>query len=169
MKTKPPTEAAASPCLSCGETMASHRENYRYVESGLPNIILVGVEVRRCRGCGEFELVIPKMAQLHRLVADVISKKTERLTHHEVRFLRKHIGWSGVDFARNFGVTPETVSRWESGAQNINPMAERLLRILTLSHEPVLDYSILERVGSEAPKKGRQFRISLQKDWALAA
>lgn len=160
---------SGSHCISCGATMTSGREKYRYVESGLPNVTLVNVEILRCPKCGEFELVIPKMAQLHRFIAGVLANKTERLTNHEVRFLRKHIGWSGVDFARSFGVTPETVSRWESGAQSMNSMAERLLRILSMDREPIRDYSILEKLGSESPRKPRPIHVAMEREWALAA
>jgi YgiT-type zinc finger domain-containing protein len=86
-------------CLSCGKAVKSVRENHRYLESGLPNVLLVKVEMRRCPQCGEEELVIPKIEQLHRVLARAVAMNPERLTHQEVRFLRKYLGWSGADFA----------------------------------------------------------------------
>jgi len=58
--------------------------------------------------------------------------------------LRKWLGWSGVDFAKHMGVTPETVSRWES-VDNQKPMggtAERLLRLAVAHGQPVDEYPI---------------------------
>ena len=48
-------------CRTChkGE-MQSREESYLYRESGLPNIVLVGVKVRRCPECGAHELVLPR-------------------------------------------------------------------------------------------------------------
>src|SRR5437879_11660470 len=109
------TKADALECSECGGSMKRARENYRYAESGLPNVILLGVEVSRCPTCGRVEVSIPRMAALHEGLARAISRKETRLAPEEVRFLRKHLGWSGTDFAGVMGVAPETVSRWETG------------------------------------------------------
>jgi len=50
-------------CPSCNEPMTSARENYNYASSGLPYVTLVGIEIRRCKACGEYEVVIPKIEQ----------------------------------------------------------------------------------------------------------
>lgn len=155
-------------CLSCDKALNSIRENHRYIESGLPNVTLVNVEVRRCPHCGEQELVIPKIEQLHRVLAEAVSMKTERLTHQETRFLRKYLGWSGADFAAHFGVAPETVSRWESGNQVMNPMAEKLLRVLALHLEPINDYSILKSWTSGKPVN-RNYRLEWTDSWEAVA
>ena len=41
-------------------------------------------------------------------------RKKRRLAPEEIKFLRKSLGWAGVDFAKHMGATPETVSRWET-------------------------------------------------------
>src|SRR5437867_9817768 len=51
-------------CHQCGHQMKTARENYLYKESGLPNVTLMGIEVSRCRSCGEHEAVIPRIEQL---------------------------------------------------------------------------------------------------------
>jgi hypothetical protein len=38
-------------CTNCGERMTPERRNYRYVESGLSNVILQGIEVADCTNC----------------------------------------------------------------------------------------------------------------------
>src|SRR5260370_42646785 len=47
----------------CGTEMKSRKENYRYTESGLDNVILLGVEVRRCPSCGLSEVVLSSEAR----------------------------------------------------------------------------------------------------------
>ncbi|HET9621217.1 MAG TPA: type II TA system antitoxin MqsA family protein [Kofleriaceae bacterium] len=131
-------------CPQCRHEMVRSTENHRYTESGLSNVVLVGVEVRHCSHCGEHTVSIPHIEDLHRSIAMAIIKNPGRLAPSEIRFLRKWLGWSGVDFAKHMGVTPETVSRWES-AESAKPMggtAERLLRLAVAYGQPVDAYSI---------------------------
>ena len=79
--------------------MTSSREAYRYTESGLPNVILKDVEIRRCRNCGAQEVPVPRVAELHRAIATALVHKSARFLGAEVRYVRKYMGWSGVDFA----------------------------------------------------------------------
>jgi putative zinc finger/helix-turn-helix YgiT family protein len=129
-------------CPECNQPMSVTHEDYRYDGSGLPHVTLVGIEVRRCAACGEHEVVIPKIEQLHRAMAMAVVEKRARLTAAEVRFLRKYLGWSGVDFARHMGVTPESVSRWENDREQMTAVADRLLRLMIVTRTPVSDYSL---------------------------
>ncbi|MDD5307077.1 MAG: helix-turn-helix domain-containing protein [Deltaproteobacteria bacterium] len=139
-------------CLTCGKAMTSARENYNYSACGLPHVTLKGVEVRRCRSCGEHEVVIPRIEDLHQAIAMAVVAKKSRLMPAEVRFLRKHLGWSGTDFARHMGVAAETVSRWENGREPMGAVADRLLRLLVATKAPERDYVIdsLAELGDEA-------------------
>jgi putative zinc finger/helix-turn-helix YgiT family protein len=129
-------------CPECGEPMTSARENYSYTASGLPYVTLVGVEVRRCKACGEHEVVLPKIEQLHRAIALAVISKHARLTAAEIRYLRKYLGWSGADFARHMGVTPESVSRWENEREQMGAVADRLLRLMVATKAPVSEYPL---------------------------
>lgn len=156
-------------CLSCGGEYKITRESHRYLESGLSNVILLNLEVRRCPGCGEHELVIPKIEQLHRLIGRILALKKERLQPEEIRFLRKSLGWSGIDLADRFGVAPETVSRWETGQRPMNPVGEKLLRVLVAREEPIKDYSILSTWGSKSSGKPKSYRLAMAREWQLKA
>lgn len=144
-------------CAQCGKQMRAARENYLYRECGLTNVTLVGVEVSRCPSCGEHEAVIPKIEQLHRVIAAMIARKIPRLGPAEIRFLRKYLSWSGGDFAEHIGVSAETVSRWENGSAAMGPAAERLLRLSALTREPAGDYSLdlLKAVAQQRPSAQR--------------
>ena len=127
-------------CTVCRGKLASERGDVDFDASGLP-VTLHGVETRVCRSCGEREVVVPNIEGLHRALADLLIRKPRRLAGREIRFLRKFLGWSGVDFARHMGVTPETASRWETDANAIGGTADRLLRLQVACRQPVADYS----------------------------
>jgi putative zinc finger/helix-turn-helix YgiT family protein len=140
-------------CTDCRVPMESKARPYRYAECGLPNVTLRNVEVRTCPKCGAESVVIPRIDELHGLLADAVVRKRARLAPQEVRFLRKYIGFSGVDFARACGVTPETVSRWENGAP-MGAQADRMLRLMVLVRHPIEAYPLeeLAEIGDgEAP------------------
>ncbi|MBI3448995.1 MAG: helix-turn-helix domain-containing protein [Acidobacteria bacterium] len=158
-------------CDQCGARLASRRENYMYEESGLPGITLMGIEIRRCAKCGDFEVVIPRIEELHRRIALAITKKCSRLTPAEIRFLRKSLGWSGADFSAHFGVTPETVSRWENGQIPMGVLADRLLRLMVVHLQPAADYS-LDILKSVATEKASPLKLGMKagpKGWSQAA
>ncbi|MEW5981595.1 MAG: type II TA system antitoxin MqsA family protein [Acidobacteriota bacterium] len=138
-------------CLVCGGEMRVETSNFRYTASGLPNVTLVGVEIRRCRQCGESEVGIPNIEGLHRTLAEMITRQRGQLTPAEIKFLHKYLGLSGVDFARHMGVTPETVSRWEKGTLRMGTTAGRLLRWLVATREPASAYPIDMFTGDRAP------------------
>jgi len=67
-------------CRTCREgEMKTTTENHLYVESGLPNVVLIGVNVRRCAKCGSFEVLLPRVAELHRVIANAVIHKSVRL------------------------------------------------------------------------------------------
>jgi putative transcriptional regulator len=137
-------------CPTCRTEMESRREAYRYDECGLANVTLLKVEVRQCPACGTRAPVIRHIEGLHRALAAALVLKPNRLAAAEIRFLRKHLGWSGVDFARHMGVTAEQVSRWESGAKPIGATADRALRLMVLVRRPVQDYDLDALAGLSA-------------------
>ncbi len=143
-------------CRECGKTMESARETYHFKECGLPNVYLQGVEVERCRN-GHRRLLVPNLAGLHRAIALAIIAQKRLLAGREIRFLRKHLGWSGQDFARRMGLTNSQVSRWENDHEAIGAQSDRLLRMLVLVRKPVESYEpyveMLPMIRKTPPKK----------------
>lgn len=131
-------------CHHCGGKLTSARGTHRYTESGLSNVTLANIEIRTCPECGEREVVIPKMETLHRMIAKALITAPRLLVPEEIRYLRKWLGLSSLDFALIMGVRPETVSRWESedGKFPISPTADRLLRMLVSNENPAERYPI---------------------------
>ena len=158
-------------CVECGSTMKVRKEDHRYDESGLQHVTLVGVDVARCRACGNYEVSIPRIEALHRLLASVLIHKTTRFTGDEVRFLRKSLGWSGSDFARHMGVAEETVSRWENDAAPIGPQADRLLRFLVAQGKLTSTYPPERLIKIDVSKAtAARVRVSPRRaDWVVRA
>jgi putative transcriptional regulator len=129
-------------CLNCGAPMKGRKENYHYTESGLSNIVLADVEVRSCAKCGEREVVIPRLDELHRAIAHEVIEQAGKLEPDQIRFLRKYLGWSQADLAAYMSVESPTVSRWEGGHQEMGQVSDRLLRLLVNSQEPATSYPI---------------------------
>jgi putative zinc finger/helix-turn-helix YgiT family protein len=156
-------------CLECGAEMTSARENYNYKASGLP-VTLMNVEVRRCKSCGQDEVVIPRITELHKAIARAVVEKKARLTPAEVRFLRTHLGWSGSDFAKHMAVAAATVSRWENGHEQMSAQADRLLRLMALLKEPVSGYSPDDLLGIDAAAKPAKIKLTASKTgWTAQA
>lgn len=145
-------------CDECGGSLSVERNAVRrYEMGGLPHVELHGVELSRCTACGIQSIAIPRIAQLHRALAHQFVQQKRMLAPVELRFLRKHIGLSGADFAQRMGVARETVSRWETGANQMGAVADRLLRLLVVTHEPtenyVVDDFLRELNDTPAPEK----------------
>ncbi len=156
-------EGKAMKCQHCGGPMRTRRENFLYEAWGLREITLVGVEVSRCRRCGEHQANIPRLEQLHRAIAQSLARKPQRLTGSEIRYLRKWLGWSGAEFAARMGVRAETVSRWETARAPMGPAAERLLRLIVLTRQPIADdpLDVLTRI---APGRAVPMRLGMKPD-----
>ncbi|MET0403737.1 MAG: type II TA system antitoxin MqsA family protein [Cystobacter sp.] len=152
-------------CDACGARMKSGRENFLYTACGLDTVTLMNVEVHRCGECGEYEVDIPRIEQLHRLIAQEVADKEARLTPAEIRFLRKYLGFSGVDFAAVLDVTPETVSRWENGKKQMSPVSERALRLMVFVRAPITEYP-LERLARVAQGEALPLRMKLRESRA---
>ncbi|MBI2466932.1 MAG: helix-turn-helix domain-containing protein [Candidatus Rokubacteria bacterium] len=147
--------------MDCGGALKVTRAPYRYTASGLPAVVLLGVEVRRCQECGAEEVAIPRIEELHRLIAQALIRRPHRLAPAEIKYLRKWLGWSGVDFARHMGTAPETVSRWEQGRAPMSPQADRLLRLMVTTRAPVENYTLdaLTTIREKAPVRPTPLRM----------
>lgn len=133
-----------------------------YEECGLPYVTLSGVTLSKCTDCGDESVSIPRMAELHRLLAFIVATRSARLKGCEVRFLRKYLGWSAAQFAECMGATTATVSRWECSAINIGQASDRLLRMFVLRAEPIDKYpnEEIKGTGRETEKKREPLQVS---------
>lgn len=105
--------------------MSKRSELYHYVESGLPNVWLIGVQHHETiYGHGTS---IPGVENLHRAIGISIAEANRQLTGAEVRFLRQELDLSQHALALLLGVKENTVRRWELGQSDIGGPARRAL------------------------------------------
>ena len=117
-------------CTNCGHKVTPELRDYRYTESGLSNVVLQGIEVADCPKCGNSDAIVPRMAKIHRAIAQALAESPARLTGEQLRFLRKHLGLSGDQLGSYLHTDKTKISKWERGEDRIGPATDRLGRLL---------------------------------------
>lgn len=121
-------------CSECGSTMSKTVGDHLYREAGMDHVTLRDVAHYGCSACGQQHVEIECMAQLHRLLAETIAIKPERLVPPEIRFVRDYLGLSNQKFAALMGVTESQASRWASSnprtSEQMQLGTEHFLRVL---------------------------------------
>jgi transcriptional regulator with XRE-family HTH domain len=121
------TRGESRKCYNCGKTMVGQRQNYRYTECGLNSVTLKDIIVFNCE-CGSIVPEIPRIGNLHEIIAFDILSKDSLLSAEEIRFVRKVAGYSSTELAQVMAVTKGVMSRWENGKATIGKESDRLLR-----------------------------------------
>lgn len=140
------TKTSTHECTNCGEQVLRETRNYRYTESGLPNVILQGIAVADCPKCGNSDVVIPRMAKMHSAIARALANSPARLTGPQLRFLRKYLGLSGDELGRYLHTDKTKISKWETEEDRIGPATDRLIRLLATA----LDQELRPQVAAVA-------------------
>jgi len=113
------------------------------VKQYIPNLGIDGVQVCDaasliiCKKCREVvETVIPSLGELVVAIALARVQIPVKLNNREIRFLRRALGWRSKTLAKQLGVVPETISRWESAdtPTPITPSNEKLLRLFVVKN-----------------------------------
>lgn len=123
----------------CGEQAKVTRGDYLFLESGLTNVTLRGIELLQCEACGNTTPVLSKINNLMQVIASALVHKPSQLTGIEVRFLRKYIGFTGEQFGKKLGLTKEHVSRIENNKYQVGAQTDRLIRFLAVSASSSLE------------------------------
>lgn len=125
-------ERTEAVCSNCGSAAKGSIGNYRFTETGLENVVLLGIELIRCPRCKNIDPVIRSMNRLMQSLASGIAGKPCKLTGKEIRFLRKYLKMTGTEFAGVLGTDKSTVSKWENDEQAPGERADRLIRAVAL-------------------------------------
>lgn len=137
-------------------------ENFHYHECGLDNVTLAAIRIRKCPECGNLMPLIPNIEGLHDALARVIIHKDGPLAPEEIVFLRKSLGWSGTDFARNMHCDRAQVSKWEHGSVAMSKPYDLLLREMVVSGKKITDYHRAD-LNWKKNVQPRPFRLELKK------
>jgi YgiT-type zinc finger domain-containing protein len=171
-------------CHECGGALKKEVRDHLYVESGLDDVLLLGVPHYKCSACGHESVTVPAMSKLHRAIAMCLAEKPYRLVPQEVRYLRQYLGLTNKRFAELMGVSAEQSSRWMS-SDPVGLPAEHLLRCYAtlgpeaFEHEDGTPTAVLSEVvhviRSLSKIQGRQGAMPLtlapstRGEWKVAA
>ena len=133
-------------CSMCDnkKRLKEEKATHNYKSCGLNNVTLIGVTYSKCDKCGEEYYGYGDMEKLHRTIAHALVQKKSTLAADEMRFLRKYLGYSAVDFAEDLlGISPEHLSRIENSKEAVSSVIDRLIRSLVTNKDPHRDYDAL--------------------------
>ena len=167
------TQKTGMTCSMCDNKKILKREKitHKYKECGLNNVTLVGAERFHCEQCGEEYFGYGNLEKLHMAIAHVLLRKRDLLNGSEVRFLRKHLGYSGAMFAKLIGYDDATLSRLETGAQPITRTFDHMVRFSVASKIPDRNYDLHDQIlkGEGVDTNRIELTATTKGDWELKA
>ena len=150
--------AKLTTCPSCGASgLRSFREKEDFKVG--TTIYRTRVSALRCGACGVVYVDGPSMMAAEQSVARAVAR-SGRVSGETFAFMRTAFGWRSNEVADLLGVTPVTVSRWENGKREMDPLAWVLLAELVLEEtgDPVDPRALLETV-QKPPRLPRTVEI----------
>jgi DNA-binding transcriptional regulator YiaG len=94
---------------------------------------VASVEGRKCGACGAVSFKGTDLARFEGAVAASLAAAGEA-SGEAFRWMRKALDLRAIDVATLLGVTPETISRWETGRVPIDRGALALLSLMVLDN-----------------------------------
>jgi len=125
-------------CYACGspviQRVATLQEPYHYDLSGLRDVYLAGITIEECPKCKTQSPIIPRIVELHAVIAKSLVDKTTLLTGAELRFLRKWAGFPAKQFAALLRIDASHLSRVENGkTRHLGAPVDKLARAMTMA------------------------------------
>jgi putative zinc finger/helix-turn-helix YgiT family protein len=179
-------------CDKCKTGLMQRSVKPEHVEDlgGVVVKIMNAVKVFKCTNtdCGEEVIGIPDMQGLVRAAAVYRALDPARLTGKEVRFMRRALDMTQAEFGKAMDLSPEHVSRWETGARGTGCASEKLVRhnlcallykdVLALDYDPsvIANMQFEEAREEDAPPEPMEMqRVLVKHDhhttnaWDMAA
>ncbi|HPR08468.1 MAG TPA: helix-turn-helix domain-containing protein [Denitromonas sp.] len=142
---------------------------YHYTGCGLPNVWLENGYEEEDTPYGK-GVTIHMLPELHKTIAETIVLAKEPMTGPEFRFLRNELELSQEVLAQFIGCNKQTVARWEKSKTNVDPAAERLLRLFYQSARmgdkklsPLL--KLIQKIERERPAAKRIVATERRDNW----
>lgn len=135
---------------------ATNERPYRFERCGLDHVYLIGIEKHVCPRCRAVYPVVPKIQELHKVIASALVNKSAELTGPEIRYLRQWIGMQSQDFAQLLGFGPAHLSKVENGHAQLGAAGDRLVKLYAWSN---INHIAFEEV-SERFRRLKRLRAS---------
>lgn len=144
---------------------------YHYTESGLSNVFLkngYSVEV-----IDDDEYVsIDDLNGLHRILGISVAGKATPLTHEQFKFLRIELNLSQRMLGNRFGVSEQTIARYEKGQSDIRRTTDAALRSLymeSIEQNNPVSYFLDLLANSEARQVAQEMLLEeVENRWEVA-
>jgi DNA-binding transcriptional regulator YiaG len=133
-------------CEECGKPL-SLRTYVKRTRVGRYNVD-DGSQVLAVCDNGHVEVELGQLAEYERRASVVVLSEAADIGGSEIRFARKALGLTQARLAKLLEVAPETVSRWETGAEPISRVSR--LALLAVVRDP-RGLARLEKDESAAP------------------
>lgn len=146
-------------CVTCGKgpLKLAEIEFHREVAG---HVFTATIPANVCEACGEEYVAGEDLGRFERTIARTLLDAGEA-SGEAFKFARKAMGLREVDLAQVLGVTPETVSRWETGVHPIDPMALAVLALL-VQDAVAGSTTTLEALKARAKPKPLAKRVTLK-------
>ncbi len=155
-------------CGNCGEMAHIVCKDYEFKEMGVP-VVLHHIGVIECKHCGNIDPVIPNMDGLMHVLALGLLCKPGKLCGEEVRYLRKYVNKSAVEFSRYLHVEHTYLSKIENDRYEVGPQTDRLIRLMVINMDPKLAdgikdlMSLMPNIKDSCCDKKQEIRIDVSK------
>ena len=153
-------------CEICSAPMTERRTTpsapYKYTLAGLSHVGLVGIVVFECPHGHPSMPRIPRVGELHRVIAEAFVEKPQPLIGGELRFLRKNAGFSAQKFAALLRVDPAHLSRVENDKTAMGSSMDRLARaVVVAAKDGEVREILLNEAADRLEKKRRRQQLPL--------
>lgn len=101
-------------CPGCGHPLHDGLETLTVTLPRSGVVASIAAPARRCTGCGEVKVDREAVWRAHLAVACALADRGVQ-TGDALRHMRNALGLRAADLAHLLGVTPETISHWETG------------------------------------------------------
>ena len=105
--------------------------DHHYTECGLSNVYICGMP-QEVDDVGEPIITIPRINELHHLIALGIVTHEKGITGEELRFLRTEMGLTQSELGKLVHKDKQTIGRWERSETEIDSSGEALIRRMAI-------------------------------------
>lgn len=117
------------------KTKNEKKKTFVYTGLGIP-VKLVNAPMKKMAGEWVLDL---DMELLQRVVLEALVHKPTLLSGKEIRYIRKYMYLSMVEFGKVFGVSHAAVSKWENSRNGISPALDLCIRLHIMDRFKVKD------------------------------
>jgi transcriptional regulator with XRE-family HTH domain len=104
---------------------------HHYTECGLQNVYINGI-LPVVDAEGHNIIVVSRVNQLHRVIAEGIVSHPKGMVGAELRFLRSEMGYTQSELASFVHRDKQTIGRWERSEIEIDSVAEAVIRKMAI-------------------------------------